>query len=53
MKSGQWESLGLEVEPLQHTASADNIGDLATKGRTSTRVAGLDDADYLVEGGLS
>ena len=31
----QWESLGLEVEPLQHTASADNIGDIATKGKVS------------------
>ena len=31
----QWVSQGLEVEPLQHTASADNIADLATKGKVT------------------
>ena len=29
----QWVLQGLEVEPLQHTASAENIADIATKGK--------------------
>ena len=28
-----WNSNGLQVEQLHHTASADNIADLATKGK--------------------
>ena len=28
-----WNSNGLQVEQLHHTANADNIADLATKGK--------------------
>ena len=31
----QWVAQGLEVEPLHHTASADNIADLATRGKVT------------------
>ena len=30
-----WVAQGLEVEPLHHTASADNIADLATRGKVT------------------
>ena len=31
----QWATQGLEVEPIYHTSSTDNIADLATKGKVS------------------
>ena len=31
----QWATQGLEIEPIYHTASTDNIADLATKGKVS------------------
>ena len=35
MHRRHWVAQGLEVEPLHHTASADNIADLATRGKVT------------------